>query len=153
LTDLIGRLAARFGTPPFEPHVTLLGAMACDDRAACCARELAAGSAALELPVTGIGGGDPPFRILYLRLGETAPLGRLRAAAQAQCPHRESQPWFPHLSLLYGELEASARARIADELKPDLPASIRLDRLAFVDARGPVSAWRRAGATALTGTG
>ncbi len=153
LAGNIGRLARRFGTPRFEPHATLLGAMPCGrgEDLTGCAASLAAGCGPLELPVTGIGGGEAPFRILYLRLGESPALGDLRAAAARRCPHREAQPWFPHLSLLYGRLPATVLRRLAAELAGSFPASLRFDRIALIDARGPVSTWRRITEKALAG--
>ena len=141
LAGLIRELARRFDTPEFEPHVTLLGAMPCTAELHHCLGRLPA-TGPLALRVQGLESGTPPFRALYLRLDTHAGLERLRTGASEGCPHREAQPWFPHLSLLYGDLAPAVRSRLAGELAPRLPGQVLLDRIAAVDARGPVAAWQ-----------
>ncbi len=142
LAARIDRLAQRFGTPRFRPHATLLGAMACRGEAEACMERLATPHPPMTLPVEGIDGAEAPFRVFYLRLGQTPELTHLRKTARARCPHGETRPWFPHLSLLYGTLDRSTRQRLAAEWATGLPDRIPFDRIALVDARGPVSQWR-----------
>jgi 2'-5' RNA ligase len=151
LAQAIDTLAARLGTPRFEPHLTLLGAIERPEADVLArVRDLAAICPPLELPVLGIDGLDDPFRCLFLRLAATPALQQLREAAEAALPGREGRPFDPHLSLVYGELSAAARSGLAHEIGP-WPPVVRFDVLRAQVTRGPVSAWCRLGLAPLAG--
>jgi 2'-5' RNA ligase len=151
LAHAIDALASRLGTPRFEPHLTLLGAIERPEAEVLArVRDLAAVCPPLELPVLGIDGVDDPFRCLFLRLSATPALQQLREAAEAALPGREGRPFDPHVSLVYGELSAEARSGLAREIG-HWPPVVRFDVLRAQVTRGPVSAWCRLGLAPLAG--
>ena len=84
LAHAIDTLAGRLGTPRFEPHLTLLGAIERPEAEVLArVRDLAAICPPLELSVLGLDGADDPFRCLFLRLSATPTLQQLREAARA----------------------------------------------------------------------
>ncbi|HEX6738302.1 MAG TPA: 2'-5' RNA ligase family protein [Vicinamibacteria bacterium] len=145
LARLLLALARRLGTPPFDPHVTLLGPVAAppDEALARCA-ELARRLAPLALPLRDVRGEDDYFRALYAAVEPTPALLAAREAARALLPAPDA-PFRPHLSLAYGRLEDTAQVALSIELRPQLPSPVRARHLELIRTDGPVRAWRRLG--------
>ena len=103
LTDgYITRLSQTYNLPKFEPHVTLLGGIRAPDTSAL--RTLTRG-----LPPFRIRLAHQPqyldeyFRCLFLKAHETPALMETFAQASRLFGY-QSKPYFPHLSLAYGNL-------------------------------------------------
>jgi 2'-5' RNA ligase len=143
LARLIDRLAARLGTAPFPPHVTLLAGLARPEGEALAAAEGVASSLApFSVRLGGVDGGDAFFRCLFLRAGRTDALLVAHAAA-ARAFGRDPDPRFdPHLSLVYGELESRTRADLIRELRSLTERPFDADRLHVWRTVGPVREWR-----------
>jgi 2'-5' RNA ligase len=154
LASLIGHLAARLGTEPFVPHVTLLPGLAGrEDAVLGRAAALASRLPPLLVRLQGIEGRDEPFRCLFARAAADGPL-RAAHAVSAQAFGREPNPEFlPHLSLVYGTLAPEAKRSLAVELKPAVPGSLEAARLHVWRTEGPVGDWREIGAFPLGGGG
>lgn len=144
LTGCIEGLAHARGTPGFAPHVTLLGGVLRpepDVRRACAA--LARTLRPLSIRLGPVEARDDYFRRVFVRVAETGPLRRARAAAGRTLGVVDGD-FMPHLSLVYGKL---AGARMAAALREASAVSGR----AFVARRlelwrtvGEVRQWRRA---------
>jgi 2'-5' RNA ligase superfamily len=152
---LIARLARRFSTPAFPPHVTLLagiGGRPEDDLLAAC-RRLAADLRPLEISLSGVEGRDEPFRCLFAPAALDGPLLAAHAAA-ARAFDREPDPaFFPHLSLVYGTLPAAVKRQVATETAPLVTGSCRARRLHVWRTDGPAVEWREIGVFVLGGLG
>ncbi len=116
----IARLRGEVGGPAFEPHVTLLvaapGTTDAAARAACAA--LAAARAPLHVAFTGVEAGADArhwrFRCVFARVRDDAAVHAVHAAAKAALPAAHpDEPYMPHLSLLYSEIDAAGRAAAA----------------------------------------
>jgi 2'-5' RNA ligase len=147
LARLSGRLAARLGTVPFPPHVTLLaGLVRPEGEVLALAAVLASSLRRFSVRLEVVGGSDAYFRCLYLRAERTGALLAAHAAA-ARAFGRDPDPGFdPHLSLVYGELGSEARTRLAAEIDPVGEVTFDADRLHVWSTRGPVREWRALGA-------
>jgi 2'-5' RNA ligase len=154
LASLIERLAARLGTEPLAPHVTLLpGLPGPEERVLALASAVASRLPPLLVRFRGVEGRDEPFRCLFARAVADGPLRAAHAAA-ARAFGREPDPAFlPHLSLVYGTLAAEAKRALAVELEPELPGTIEVTRLHVWRTEGPVRDWREIGAFPLEGEG
>lgn len=141
LRSQVESLARRLGTLPLEPHVTLLGGLAqADDDVLAGAERLAHDTAAITLPVVGLGARDEHFRCLFVELGRGAALDALRQRAELAFGGQGS--FLPHLSLVYGELDKATKARLVSELLGKLPLQLRLATLQAVRTQGAVASWR-----------
>lgn len=154
LASLIGHLAARLGTEPFVPHVTLLPGLAGrEDAVLHLASALASRLPPLRVRLQGVEGRDEHFRCLFARAAADDPLRAAHAAA-ARAFGREPDPEFlPHLSLVYGTLAPETKGPLAVELGPAVPGSIEAARLRVWRTEGPVGDWREIGAFPLGGGG
>ena len=146
LSGWIDRLALRFGTESFQPHVTLLSGISGDEATA---REGAARAAAalsaFIVHLDGVDGRDEHFRCLFVPALEPAPL----IAAHAIAAHAFGRPpdpsYQPHLSLVYGTLEPAHKLAIAHEAGSDVDARFEVRRLHLWRTDGVVAEWRELG--------
>jgi 2'-5' RNA ligase len=147
LAALIQGLAARLGTEPFEPHLTLLpGIEGREDDVLRTAGRLASGLRPLRLALRSLEGRDEHFRCLIVLAEADEPLRAAHATA-ARAFGREPDPvFFPHLSLVYGTVAAERKAVLTTDLAADVTVSFEATRLHVWRTEGPVGDWRELGA-------
>lgn len=144
ISAFVGELSARFGTPTFPPHVTLLaGLSAAPDAAVASGRDLAAQLADLPVRFEGLEHSAEYFRALVARVAPDLPILDARRRAQMAFPSEPVGPFLPHLSLLYGSLPVETRRHLAAEVRDSAPASIVLRSLDVVATEGTPAEWRR----------
>ena len=150
LSALIDRLAARFGTASFAPHVTLLPGLPGPEREVLeTARVVAAETTSIPIDFFVVDGLEHHFRCLFLR---AHPRPALRDAYERAARRfgREPEPSFdPHLSLLYGSLDAPLKAALVRELAGDATTRFDAHSLHVWLTHGPVGEWRPLGAFAF----
>jgi hypothetical protein len=148
---LIDRLAARLGTPRFEPHITLGGCDGTEAQAVARVTALAAHLAPVAVQLGPLETTEQYFRCLYLRAERTAALlGAHRQAALA-CGVEPDAEFLPHLSLVYGELPKPVKENLLTELGGRLDEVFVTDRIALCLPEGDPSAWRLLGPYPLAG--
>jgi hypothetical protein len=152
IAALIGELSARFGTPTFAPHVTVLGGLATDrDTAVASAGEMAAALPDLSVRFEGLEHSADYFRALVVRIAPDLPILDARRRAQAAFPSEPVGPYVPHLSLLYGNLPVETRRHLAAEVRESAPGSVVLRHLEVVSTEGTPGDWRRLARLPLSG--
>jgi 2'-5' RNA ligase len=150
LAGWIDRLAARYRTEAFPPHVTLLsGLEGPQAELFATAARSAAGLSPLTVHLDGVTGCDEHFRCVFVKAVEATPL---RAAHEAvarafACP--PGPEFLPHLSLVYGSLRPDQKRDLAHELGADVAVRFDAHRLHLWRTHGPVADWREAGVFAL----
>lgn len=142
LTDLVDELSGRFGTPRFAPHLTLLGdttmPLPALERATAAAAEAVP---AFTEPVALIEGSEAFFRSFYARFAVSPPLAALKRTLDPE----GSGSFMPHVSLLYGPVEPTAKAAAIAEVDARLAGrAIRFDRIGVVTSGQdiPIAEWR-----------
>jgi len=126
----ISTFAARSGgaCPPFAPHVTLVGGFVGTERdalarCAALARDLVASDLSLACYVADASTGERYHQCVYLLMRATPALAaahELAARAFGVPPgNGGGAPYMPHLSLVYGRLDAERRAEAANEARAD----------------------------------
>jgi 2'-5' RNA ligase len=142
LASLVSGLSQRFGTSLFTPHLTIAGDT---DRPvttlAAAIREAAGRVTAFQEAVAAIETSEAFFRSFYARFAIAAPLATLKQRLDGQ----SSEPFMPHVSLLYGPVEAGPKTAAATEVAASLVGRpIRFDRLCVVTSGQdvPIDQWR-----------
>lgn len=149
LTGIIGDLSGRFGTPLFAPHLTLQGDT--ETTPAALERAIAAAAETVEAfpeQVSAVEGSDGYFRSFYARFAVSPSLTKLK---QALDPEGYAS-FMPHVSLLYGPVEAAAKAAAIAEINARLAGrAIRFDRVGIVTSGQdvPIADWRVVATVAL----
>jgi hypothetical protein len=143
IAALAGELSARFGTPTFPPHVTLLGGLAADpEKAVATGGELAATLRDFSVRFEGLEHSAEYFRALVVRIAPDLLILDARRRAQMAFPSEPVGPFLPHLSLLYGSLPVETRRHLAAEVRESAPGSIVLRRLDVVATEGTPAQWQ-----------
>jgi len=153
LTALIGHLAARLGTTAFVPHVTLLpGLSGPEEEVVDRVRVIAAELRPLPLAFSGVHDLDTHFRCLFCRVVSTPALWDAHALAACHFGREPEEAFDPHLSLVYGDLDAGCKTDLRRELQCDIPPPFEGRHLHVWRTEGPVGEWRELAAFVLGST-
>lgn len=149
---LIAMLSTRFGTLPFEPHVTLLGALAGDEtdlrrRTRTLARELVP----FEVRLLEAKGLDEFYRCLFVEAALGRGLPHAYAAACRIFEQALAPDYYPHLSLIYGNLTVAQKTAVLGEIDRMFDEHVRLEVVALYETGG--AQWRCVERSRLGATG
>jgi hypothetical protein len=142
---IVHDLADRFSTPRFKPHLTLLGGRPFDQ--ADLKRRIAPlipATAPISRPILDVVIGDAFFRSFYALFAADGALLDLKRRTDRAVIGSESPDFMPHVSLLYGPVEAKAKAAAAAEVRTLLKGrTVRFDRIEIVRSGDevPIEEW------------
>ncbi|KAL5772105.1 hypothetical protein ACOSQ2_012029 [Xanthoceras sorbifolium] len=122
LRKLMDGLSSDFGGPHFQPHVTVVGAISLTaDGAMEKFRSACEGLRAYNCTVDRVATGSFFYQCVYLLLHPTPEVAEASAHCCSHFGYKNSTPYMPHLSLLYGDLtddekkKAQEKVNILDE--------------------------------------
>lgn len=144
LAAAVRALAVRLGTPPFEPHVTLVGRVVlppADARARL--RQLGRQIEPFRVRLGKARWGRQYFHCVFLEAPRSCRLAAARARAMRVFGARAATRYRPHLSLVYGDLAVRDRRRLAREIGSTLGATLQVRAVELVLTEGDVTEWRR----------
>ena len=143
LAALIEGLAARLGTDPFPPHLTLLPGIEGPAPSAvlAVARSVAAGLRPLTVRLVSVEGRDEHFRCLIALAASDEPLRAAHAAAARAFGREPDAAFLPHLSLVYGSLTPETKHTLTTDLAPATAVAFVAARLHVWRTDGPVGTW------------
>lgn len=138
----IARLSGLYSLPRFEPHVTVLGGVQKPEMAEM--RALAQGLERFQVRLAReVEYRDEYFRCLFLRAYKSDAIMEtfLRTSALFG---RESESYFPHLSLAYGDLPVWKKQEMIAELGliPEIAFEAREISLVHASKGMPVEDWK-----------
>ena len=135
LAGVISDLSARYRSPAFVPHLTLLGRLEGEegvlvDRT----HQLARALQPLEVRLKEPGYASPYFRCLFLPAEPSPPLLDAYQRATQIFNAQPASAFDPHVSLLYGLFPESVKEEIIKALPLDLPGTFAASRLQLIRA-------------------
>jgi 2'-5' RNA ligase len=149
---IIDALSTRCGAPVFEPHITLLSGFTGDEKTLIAqARALALDIEPLELHLGQAKCLDEYYRCLFVEVALSRQLAYARDAAMRRFTPPTSAPFYPHLSLLYGDLPATKKEKLLDAIGRRFDEELRIEQLVLIAAPGAPDSWRRVELLALGG--
>lgn len=152
LAGQIERLADRLGTVRFAPHVTLLpGLPGPESNVIDAARAFAGELGPSTLEPSSVDGTDAHFRCLFFRVRASEALRAAHARAARRFGREPEASFDPHLSLVYGTLDAQVKAALSRELARPMPAPFEVRRLHVWRTEGTAGEWRELGSFAFGG--
>jgi 2'-5' RNA ligase len=149
-TDVITRLSERFGTPTFEPHVTLLGGLHGEERAIVTRiSDIVRTMRPVQIRTSTLHSQEDYFRQLFVQVEKTRPLMETRARVKVLAGGRRERPYSPHVSLMYGNVRYQDREALLMELGGEIVSEFETKTLHVVDTAGTPDRWRRVAAFPL----
>jgi 2'-5' RNA ligase len=149
----IARLSKSFHLPKFEPHVTVLAGLRLEQASQM--RALAGGLAPFRVRLAREAEYlDEYFRCLFLPAHQMAELMDLFSKVSELFGY-QGRPYFPHLSLAYGDLPVETKQEMIRELGPIPPIQFEARAISLVHGSQaiPPESWRVVERFQLSGPG
>jgi len=146
---IIQDLSKAYGTPRFEPHVTLVSGLSGPDHLLIEKIDaFALGKHKLSVTTKDIDYRRGFFTSLLLNIQKTPEIDRLNAQARKHLTPFGQGPYHPHLSVLYGDITSEEQKRIIAGLNC-AGQTILFNSLKLVVGHADVSQWRVIGEWSL----
>lgn len=140
------RLCRQFAAPRFDLHLTLLGGRAGDAaQLKAVLPQIAAGIAPFRTPVKDVRTSEAFFQSFYALFEAQGSVLALKERTMRLAVNEDVGAFMPHVSLLYGPVEAAAKAQAADEARQiltGLPLRFEAITLALSSETIPIQDWR-----------
>ncbi|KAI9342617.1 2',3'-cyclic-nucleotide 3'-phosphodiesterase [Obelidium mucronatum] len=156
LNDIVSHFSSKLGTPKWGPHITLLGSVvATAEQATLKIQQAVQGRGSFKVPLVDLVTKDFYFQCVMAKAEETAELMSLNALLRTVYPPPHSEPYWPHLSLVYGDLDAKTKDQIVEEIKSnkewsDIVGSVvEVSEIQLWNTEGAVDNWKLVGTVSL----
>jgi 2'-5' RNA ligase len=150
LADIIARLSERFGTPTFDPHVTLLGGLLGPEKDIVSRiSQIARSMRPIEIRTSTLHSQEDYFRQFFVQVDKSRQLMETRARVKVLAGGRRERPYSPHISFMYGSVPYQDREALLMEMGGELVTEFETKTLHVVDTSGTPEKWRRVGAFTL----
>jgi len=135
LVKTIADLSKVHQAPFFEPHVTLLGSLpGTEGEITVRASQLGTSLQPFDIQLTEPGYGDQYFQCVFLKAQETPAIMNAHELAKRLFV-KDTSPFMPHLSLLYGHYSIELQHKIAVTLPETLRINFTVDKFNLIRAR------------------
>lgn len=144
-SGIIKDLSSKYGSPPFEPHVTLLGDVTLSrDETLAKAQQIASSTNSFTINLTSVDYLDSFFQCFFIRAEKTEPLLEVQRKAREMLGLPQAE-YMPHLSLMYGDLPPETKEKIRDEIGREFNVNLDINSLhVYVSSKNvPIKEWRR----------
>lgn len=149
---IMADLRERCNGPTFAPHLTLVSGITGDEREICATFESCAEQqAAFSLNPVQVRVSGDFFRAITVQSELPPVLRQFRHIIAQRFCLSVSKPYYPHLSLAYGEISDNILASIENELVQHVWPPISIESVSLWRLRGPVNNWRQVTTASLTG--
>lgn len=139
----IGDLARSASSPAFTPHITLLGQIPGDVTwIKAQTEELFSDVHRFKLSLTHVGMFDTHYRSIILHVKGSPRLEELYTQSLQLYSQGKSEPFVPHLSLLYSDLLESEKIALMKPLTLELPQIVSINEAVLMETRGGPQDWR-----------
>lgn len=143
--DIVRDLARRFGSPAFQPHLTLVEDMprSCDALQPLLT-SVAEGMNAFDAPVETVEESPLYYRSFYARFPVVQPLRIMKKRAVEVFGAGSVETFMPHISLAYGVPESPEKSQVIGILNNRLAGvSVHFDRICIVSSsqETPIEEW------------
>jgi 2'-5' RNA ligase len=142
--DIIERLSERFGTPTFDPHVTLLGGLLGPEQELVTRiSQIVRSMRPIPIQTTTLHSQADYFRQFFVQVEKSRPLMETRGRVKVLAGSRRERPYSPHVSFMYGDVPYQDRETLLMEMGGELVTEFDTKTLHVVDTTGTPEKWRR----------
>ena len=135
LAKTIADLSKAYQGPCFEPHVTLLGSLpGTEEEIFARSSQLGTSLQPFDIQLTEPALGDQYFQCVFLKAREIPGIMNAYELARKWFG-KNTSPYMPHLSLLYGHYSIELKEKIAETLPETLRLGFTVDTFDLIRAR------------------
>lgn len=140
----INKLSDKYGTPSFEPHVTLLSGLRYGETELKQLTETLAGALSpFDLLLTKAGYRDKFYRSLFVHIKKSDELMNAYNNALQLFGYEEEEEYMPHLSLMYGDISREEKERILSVMGREFHIRFEVHSLLLVKTEGKPDDWEK----------
>lgn len=144
LQSVISCLSARYHTPSFEPHVTLLGGVVgSEGEIVSKTADLASIVRRYSIELGDVAHSDAYFKCLFLMARETDEVMRANLDARKAFNRSNDPAYMPHLSLMYGDFATEMKEQMIREIGNQGQVSFDVSSVYLFSTNGGPDDWRR----------
>lgn len=144
LHSLIQQLSKPYGTPEFEPHVTLIGSITGDlETIILNSAKLASTVPHYEIVLDAIGHRDEFYRCLFAHVQHTDAVLNAHIHARDVFENTTTEKYMPHMSLMYGTLDTRIKKRIIKTIGTALQGTFTAEMIHLYSTTGLPHEWFR----------
>lgn len=144
LQQRINKLSDTYGSPSFEPHVTLLSGMRYGETELIQLTDTLAG--ALEpfnIVLTSAGYKNAYYQSLFVHVKKSDELMNAHHTARQLFGYDAGEEFMPHLSLMYGDFSQEEKERILSIMGREFHLRFRVHSLLLVKTEGKPDDWKK----------
>jgi 2'-5' RNA ligase len=142
LSSTIRQLSKPYGTPEFEPHVTVIGTLTGDQHTLIeKIDQLAATMQPFDTKLRDIDYLNEYFRCLFIRIEQSAAVMGANTKARTILDQSRSADYMPHLSLMYGDIDAVVKKAIIQTIGKDLHCTFPVTDIHLYATGGAPERW------------
>ncbi|MCW9706854.1 2'-5' RNA ligase family protein [Fodinibius salsisoli] len=144
LQERIKKLSKKYKTPAFAPHVTLLGSLsASETELISLTNTLASSLHPTELFLTKAGYQNQFYQSLFVHVKKDTSLKEMRGMACRLFDKPDTEPYKPHLSLLYGDLSQKEKERILNITGREFHIRFSVNSIVLMQTEGQPEQWKK----------
>ena len=135
LKRLIESLSRKYSTPPFEPHITVLGrVLGSDSELFSKSSQVGSLIRPFHVALKTVDYLDEYFRCLFIRAGKSREIIDLHTTAKRMFTIQDTKSYMPHVSLIYGSLPADVKKKIISDIGNDFPDAVEVRSIHLISA-------------------
>lgn len=129
IKNIISKICNKYGTPYFEPHITLIGSIEGDEEEIKRkTADLVTGTGPFKVALSGVELADNYFKTIYTPIVDNEEISEANLRAKGKFDKLGMPKYMPHLSFAYGNFTPEERAEIGALIEQELS-----DRTAIVE--------------------
>ena len=115
---IIKALSKKYKTPNIDAHVTILGPLKTEEKELIKkVKEIAKGFKRIEVEVFGINFSNTVSQCVFAQIKMSPQLLSLYKELETNLKYSNKSPFFPHMSLIYGDFSPEEKSNIARQVK------------------------------------
>ncbi|HYW34339.1 MAG TPA: 2'-5' RNA ligase family protein [Balneolaceae bacterium] len=144
LKQRIRRLSKQYGTPMFEPHITLVSGLYQGETELIQLTDTLAGSLSpFQVELKGLGYRDHYYQCLYFKVKNTNSFLNVQKVAGKFFGYESDEGYFPHLSLMYGNIPEREKRRLISTMDKSEYIRFPIHSLLLIKTEGDVNDWEK----------
>jgi 2'-5' RNA ligase len=144
LQEKIKKLSQKYDTPIFAPHVTLVSSLeASETEMISLTKTLASSLHPVELVLTKAGWQSDYYKSIFIHIQNNGELKWMYKTACQLFDLPDAEPYFPHLSLLYGNIELNEKERILNIIGREFYLRFSVNSIALMRIEEDPEEWKK----------